>query len=324
MNRTSKMLLMTATGNRSRNSDRMGGRGRNRADYGQNNYDHNAYNNYDMMEDKLHDRRGREHYDNGRYAPMNDSGMWVESRRGRDSRGRYTSVRNHYDDSEYYHDGDEYMAENYYPYISPYVPPVYNNYNSDMRMDHGGYMNYNRGMESRYNDRSERAMNRVMNTNQPRNKIGFSIDGEMDRIENHIGTDYHSSADYQDMDEMSYRHGDKSNGYGHSSASGGVMMDKEMAREWLDSMENVDGTKGPHWTMEQTKKVMAQKGIQCDPVLFDLTMNMMYSDYSKVAKKLGVNSIDFYACMAEAFLKDPDSVDPKEKLGNYYEYIVKK
>lgn len=290
MNKTAKMLLMNK-GKRSRGYDDMG--------------------DMDMSRRRGYDGRG--------YEPMNDSGMWVESRRGRDSRGRYTSARSHYDDGEYYHGGDERGMESYYP-MTPYVPPVYENYGMRSRGERGyrddGYM------DSRYVNRSERAMNRSMN--KPRmNKIGFSIDGEMERLHDHVGTDYRSSADYDDMDEMSYRHGEKKSGYGRSTAAGPVVMDKQMAHEWLSHMENVDGTTGPHWTMEQTKKVMAQKGIQCDPVMFDLAMNMMYSDYNKVAKKLGMNNTDFYACMAEAFLTDPDSIPPAEKLGNYYEYIVK-
>lgn len=308
MNKTARMLLMN-NNKRSRSYDDMGDMNMNRRSGG---------------------RRGG--YDDRGYEPRNDSDMWVESRRGRDSRGRYTSARSHYDDGEYYHGGDEYGMESYYP-MTPYVPPVYQNYGMRSRGDNGrmsddGYMGmnydrgYDRGMESRYNDRSERAMNRSMN--KPRmNKIGFSIDGEMERLNDRVGTDYRSAAGYDDMDEMSYRQGEKMNGYGRSTVAGPVVMDKQMAHEWLEHMENVDGTTGPHWTMDQTKKVMTQKGIQCDPVLFDLAMNMMYSDYNKVAKKLGMNNTDFYACMAEAFLTDPDSIPPAEKMGNYYEYIVK-
>lgn len=73
---------------------------------------------------------------------------------------------------------------------------------------------------------------------------------------------------------------------------------------------------------EQAKQVMAQRGIECDPVQFWAALNMIYSDYVKVAKKHGVgDKIDFYADMAKSFLCDKDA--PEDKLARYYEYIVR-
>lgn len=97
-----------------------------------------------------------------------------------------------------------------------------------------------------------------------------------------------------------------------------------MAEEWASKMQNADGTTGPHWNMEQTNKVMAQKQIGGSPIAFNLSMNMMYSDYCEVAKKLGVNTVDFYAAMADAFLNDKDAVGGggAEKLSRYYENVV--
>lgn len=54
---------------------------------------------------------------------------------------------------------------------------------------------------------------------------------------------------------------------------------------------------------------------------FYATMNMMYSDYCKVAEKFGINGIDFYAEMAKAFLLDKDA--GPHKLENYYWHVVK-
>ena len=45
-----------------------------------------------------------------------------------------------------------------------------------------------------------------------------------------------------------------------------------------------------------------------------------YSDYYKVAKKFNVNNTEFYADLAEAFLRDKDAAD--DKLMRYYEYVV--
>lgn len=98
-----------------------------------------------------------------------------------------------------------------------------------------------------------------------------------------------------------------------------------MAEEWANNMENDDGTRGPHWTLDQAKQVMAQKEIGGSPIAWWITLNMMYSDYCKVAKKFGVNTVDFYTAMAEAFLNDKDAVGGggAEKLAAYYNAVVR-
>lgn len=71
------------------------------------------------------------------------------------------------------------------------------------------------------------------------------------------------------------------------------------------------GTKGCHWTLEQTQDVAKQRNITCDPNDFWAVMNMMYSDYCQVAKRQSVDTPGFYADMAKAFLDDTDAVDGK-------------
>lgn len=94
----------------------------------------------------------------------------------------------------------------------------------------------------------------------------------------------------------------------------------DMVMELAAKMENEDGSHGPHWTMEQIKNVMAQKGITADPADFYLAMNMMYSDYYNVAKRMNMNNTEFYASMAKAFLDDKDG--GKDKLMKYFRYVV--
>lgn len=94
------------------------------------------------------------------------------------------------------------------------------------------------------------------------------------------------------------------------------------AREWTAHMENTDGTTGPHWPMEQTTAVMVSKGYHYDPAVWYAAMNMVYSDYFSVAKKHGVNTVEFYADMAEAFLDDKDAGGPEEKISAYYHCIA--
>lgn len=94
------------------------------------------------------------------------------------------------------------------------------------------------------------------------------------------------------------------------------------AEEWCDSMVNADGTKGCHWTLEQTQDVAKQRGITCDPNDFWAVMNMMYSDYCQVAKRQSVDTPGFYADMAKAFLEDADAADGKAYL--YWDCIADK
>lgn len=94
------------------------------------------------------------------------------------------------------------------------------------------------------------------------------------------------------------------------------------AREWTARMENTDDTTGPHWPMEQTTAVMVSKGYHYDPAVWYAAMNMIYSDYFKTAKKHGVNTVEFYADMAESFLDDKDAGGPEEKISAYYHCIA--
>lgn len=96
----------------------------------------------------------------------------------------------------------------------------------------------------------------------------------------------------------------------------------ETAKEWTKNMKNEDGTSGPHWSVDQAKQIMAQRNISLNPAEFYAALNMIYSDFSPVAKKHGLGgSLDFYVDMAKAFLNDKDAAP--NKLFNYYNYIVK-
>lgn len=93
----------------------------------------------------------------------------------------------------------------------------------------------------------------------------------------------------------------------------------QQAGTWVNSMKNADGSVGAHWTMEQTEQFRAQRGIDCSPVDFWVTMNMMYSDYCKAAKKNNTSTVDFFVDMAKAFLDDADARPGKLTL--YYRYV---
>lgn len=218
------------------------------------------------MDNRFRDRRGREHYDDGRFAPMRsemESGRWL--------------------------------------------PPYYD---TDVNR-------YEYEMESRDGEGDRGSGNR-MTRNDPSSREGG---GNMRMIGfgRELYNDMRSDASVPSYREGDHMTGNKPRKGGAKSSMG---MDENMAREWTSKMENEDGTKGPHWNMEQIKKVMEQRNMTGDPVEFWVAMNMMYSDYCKAAKKLGVNTVDFYAEMAKAFLEDKDTGVP-DKLTAYYENIVK-
>ena len=47
----------------------------------------------------------------------------------------------------------------------------------------------------------------------------------------------------------------------------------KMALEWTSDMKNSDGSKGPHWSMEQVRQVMEQNDIKYDLLQFFAVMN---------------------------------------------------
>lgn len=90
--------------------------------------------------------------------------------------------------------------------------------------------------------------------------------------------------------------------------------------EWLledatSHMVNEDGSRGPHWRVEQTNSVAKSLGvsfIDFNEYDFNYVMNMLYSDF------YGCINSDTSTCgkMAKAFLEDKDA--PKGKALKYY------
>lgn len=119
--------------------------------------------------------------------------------------------------------------------------------------------------------------------------------------------------------QMEHRTGMKKPGYSGSDVQ---PMTRENAKQWVQKMKHADGTTGEHWTYDQTYQVMKQRNIDCDPVEFYATMNMLWSDYGKVAEKFGVSNVEYWAELSKAFLLDKDAVE--DKLSVYHECIVKK
>lgn len=96
-------------------------------------------------------------------------------------------------------------------------------------------------------------------------------------------------------------------------------VDERRAMEWIGGMKNPDGSKGPHFKPDLAEQLRAAHCPKCDRWEFLVAINMMYADYSEVAKKFAADKPEFYTCMAKAFLEDPDAGEGK--LAKYMEYI---
>lgn len=210
--------------------------------------------NGDMPESRFRDRRGREHYDDGRFAPMRNDGC-IE-----------------------WEDND---PQGLYPRIPPYMP---------RQEDRPG--------EMRQEDYSPEKRRANIHALPPSNLIGF-----------------------MGRDERRMQHGEhreQEQRMGHSQ--GAKPFDQEMAKEWTGMMKNADGTAGAHWTREQTKPYMSQIGFKGEELEFWAVMNAMYSDYCAVLKRFGVDRPEVYAALAKAWLEDKDAVE--DKAAAYFECIV--
>lgn len=98
------------------------------------------------------------------------------------------------------------------------------------------------------------------------------------------------------------------------------------AESWNSAMLNSDGTQGGHWTIPDTTEVAQSLNIDLHGVpeyAWNVTMNMMYSDYYDTAAKFGISNAEFYARLAKDFLFDKDGGKPIDKLSAYYHYIAK-
>lgn len=92
----------------------------------------------------------------------------------------------------------------------------------------------------------------------------------------------------------------------------GEHLNEELAKSWVADMENKDGTKGEHWSLEQTNQYAGNY----NKYDFYAVANMMRSDYYN--PKFEEAS---YLQMAKDWLDDKDVGDCKTL--KYYMYIVK-
>lgn len=148
-------------------------------------------------------------------------------------------------------------------------------------------------------------------------------DMEYDRRNNRDYANYYDRRDYGDYRDRNEDYRKDRRDYGEPE----MFTHKDM-ETWKSMMKNEDGTRGEHFRKEQVQHACEKAGIDCEEFgddVFRLAMNMMYSDYCKVAMKYGVDTPEFYADLAKAFLRDKDfEGKPEEKLYLYYKAIVEK
>ena len=92
----------------------------------------------------------------------------------------------------------------------------------------------------------------------------------------------------------------------------GKHLNEELAHEWVSAMKNKDGTRGEHWTIEQTSQYAGQH----NKYDWYAVLNMMYSDYYN--PKFDTST---YIELARDWLSDPDVEEGKTL--NYYRHVVK-
>lgn len=249
------------------------------------------------VENRFRDRTGREHYDNGRFAPIRSGYDGNETMRAYEPSGERM---------------DRYGT-----------PPVRNNYGSPSMGYNSPSMAYGEGARMGYSepvrmgeDEDYRRKWTITENNgrSPQYRGELNADG-MTRIYGFGG----SRVDYPRMDEMENRHGEKHSG--HASGKAIPPFNREMAEAWMAGLQNEDGSRGAHWTMEEAQALMQQRGIQTDPLRFWVAMNAEYSDMCGVARKHGVDRPEFYLDSAMArWINDKDAVD--DKLAAYYMCVV--
>ncbi len=239
----------------------------------------------------------------------------MEMRRRRDDRGRYMEGggRMEYEGGSRMEDGGS--SGSYWP--SPHIPP---------------YLDRPEGRSRRMEqDPSPMRDRNVVNIRdyQDRRQIGFAtrMDGD-DEEEEKGEREMRQYGRRYESERPSMHHGSSQGSRQHMGGAEGAGGDEHLTREdaedWVRHMKSEDGKTGARWPYQEIKQYAGNFGIQGEEQVteFFAVMNALYSDYCKVAKKHGVDKVDFWADLAKAFINDKDAAPGKVRM--YYECIAKK
>lgn len=153
--------------------------------------------------------------------------------------------------------------------------------------------------------------------------------GEYDRPQSRMYTESEHPMGFRSHRKHHHDEGDEelSGSFRYRETEGHVQkeqtepLNEMQVKRWLKEMQNEDGTSGAHFGKDSAEALRRAHCPSCDELEFYAALNMIYSDYCKVAKQMGVDRPEFYAFMAKAFLDDKDAED--DKLLKYMHYIAK-
>ena len=231
-------------------------------------------------------------YDRDESRPSNYGGAETESRRRRDSRGRFMEGGN---DWESYEHDSAHMGG--YGYASE--PEA-----RRRRDSRGRYMTG--GVNNRMEDDDEEAEMRSQMRHRP---VGRSMPHTM-----HGGSRYGFGDVYAYVDAPGAMNRPMQGG-----AMGGDMshlVDEQTARMWVQKMDG-----GEKFKPDQAEQLRTAHCPDCERWEFYTALNAMYSDYCEAAQKMGADRPEFYAYMAKGFLKDKDA--KPHKLRRYMEAVAR-
>lgn len=105
----------------------------------------------------------------------------------------------------------------------------------------------------------------------------------------------------------------------------GPHFNEEYARKAVKHMENEDGTKGQHWSVEEAVQLANQYGVRIGQTInkYDwyVALNMIYSDYYRfIINTTGSNNSKHFVELAKAWINDKD-ID-EGKMWYYFMYVM--
>lgn len=157
----------------------------------------------------------------------------------------------------------------------------------------------------------------------------YDMDGRRGR-----GRDRRDYDDYDDDYEIDVRKNKKRRKYEEDYADyddedyhkGELSLTSKDYREWKETLENADGTEGPHFTLAKIKDAAEAMGIKFDKFSekdLCMTANMLYSDLCTAFDVPEERELEKYTKAACKWLCDKDSaLKDSAKLAAYYYMIV--
>lgn len=189
-------------------------------------------------------------------------------------------------------------------------------------MEQGGYARRNAyDAYDNYSARNEYSMEMDGGEMYGR-RIGFESNGGSNMHYRPYASDNHGESPRGSVTQMRQLQ----HGQGRQMMAGMMKpkpLTREKAEEWVDQMKGENGRDGETWSFDEIEELAEKHNIPEQKMIdFYAVMNMLASDYYKVAEKFDVLEDEFFICMAKAFMGDKDAV--KDKTAAYYQYVVKR